>query len=274
MTTINDQKMRAFKLFIIVACLGFGAMVTEAFITINNKDSFKPKDTGKGFAVVELFTSEGCSSCPPADALVAKVQKESADKPVYILAFHVDYWNRLGWKDVFSSADYTKRQQQYARWLKSSEIYTPQAIVNGRTEFVGSEEGTLRKAIQTGLQKSAATPLTLNEDKTGANKAGLQYHVSGSTTNASLLVALIQKNATTKVERGENGGRTLAHVQIVNKLQTVILDGKNNGKTDIALPAGFNAEGYEVIAFVQNTSTGEITGASKIELTASTPNSK
>jgi len=257
--------MRTFKIFITVACLGFSAMVTEAFITINNKDSFKPKEAGGGFAVVELFTSEGCSSCPPADALVAKVQKESANKPVYILAFHVDYWNRLGWKDVFSSADYTARQQQYARWLKSSEIYTPQAIVNGRTEFVGSEEGTLRKAIQAGMQKSAATPLALSDSKFGGNKASIQYQVDGSTNDASLLVALVQKNATTKVERGENEGRTLAHVQIVTKLQTIALGGKSSGATNIALPAGFSPEGYEVIAFVQNTSTGEITGASKIE---------
>ncbi len=257
--------MRTFRIFIIIACLGFGVMVTEAFITINNKDSFKPKEAGKGFAVVELFTSEGCSSCPPADALVAKVQKESADKPIYILAFHVDYWNRLGWKDVFSSADYSARQMQYSRWLKSSEVYTPQAIVNGHTEFVGSEEGTLRKAIQAGLQKSAITPLTLSDGKLVSNKADIQYHVDGPTNNTSLLVALIQKNATTKVEHGENGGRTLAHVQIVNKLQSIALDGKSNGKTDIALPAGFSPEGYEVIAFVQNTSTGEITGAAKVE---------
>lgn len=267
--------MRTFRIFIIIACLGFGAMLTEAFITINNKDSFKPKEAGKGFAVVELFTSEGCSSCPPADALVAKVQKESTDKPIYILAFHVDYWNRLGWKDVFSSADYSARQQQYANWLKSSEVYTPQAIVNGRTEFVGSEESALRKAIQAGLQKSAATPLTLSDSKLGSNKAGIQYHVDGLTNNASLLVALIQKNAITKVERGENGGRTLAHVQIVNKLQTIALGGKSSGTTDIALPVGFSPDGYEVIAFVQNTSTGEITGASKIEFqTVVSANSK
>jgi len=267
--------MRTFRIFVIVACLGFGAMVTQAFITINNKDSFKPKEAGKGFAVVELFTSEGCSSCPPADALVARVQKESADKPVYILAFHVDYWNRLGWKDVFSSADYTVRQQQYARWLKSSEIYTPQAIVNGRAEFVGSEEGSLRKAIQAGLQKSASTPLTLSDSKFGNNKASIQYHIDGSTNDATLVVVLVQKNATNKVERGENGGRTLAHVQIVNKLQSIVLAGKNSGKADIALPTGFNPAGYEVIAFVQKTSTGEITGASKIEFSVgATANSK
>ena len=117
--------MRSFRIFIMLMCLGLTGLVTEAFITITNKNINKPEATGKGFAVVELYTSEGCSSCPPADALVAKVQKESTDKPVYILAFHVDYWNRLGWKDVFSNHDYSSRQYQYSRWLKS-EVYTPQ----------------------------------------------------------------------------------------------------------------------------------------------------
>src|ERR1700755_2161390 len=104
---------------------------------------------GDGVAVGELFTSEGCSSCPPADALVAAVQKEEKDQPVYILAFHVDYWDRLGWKDAFSSADYTARQKQYAQWLKLPQYYTPQAVINGTTECVGSEEANLRNAIKT-----------------------------------------------------------------------------------------------------------------------------
>ena len=169
--------MRSFRIFLTVACLGFAAIVTQAFIIIKNKKVVKTEVAGKGFAVIELFTSEGCSSCPPADALVARVQKESANEPVYILAFHVDYWNRLGWKDVFSSSEYSDRQNQYAMWLKLSSVYTPQAIVNGRTEFVGSEEGTLRNAIKTGLCKEAAkTELTLSNIKTDANdKASVQY---------------------------------------------------------------------------------------------------
>ncbi|MEO6849831.1 MAG: DUF1223 domain-containing protein, partial [Mucilaginibacter sp.] len=145
--------MRSFKIFITVTCFGLAAITTQAFIGIKNKKIVKTEVTSKGFAVVELFTSEGCSSCPPADAVVAKVQKESANKPVYILAYHVDYWNRLGWKDVFSSPEYSARQNQYAHWLKLSSVYTPQVVVNGRTEFVGSEEGALRGAISTNLQK-------------------------------------------------------------------------------------------------------------------------
>jgi hypothetical protein len=254
--------MRSFKIFIALTCLGLVSIATEAFITIK---SGKPVAAGKGFAVVELFTSEGCSSCPPADALVARMQKESGDKPVYILAFHVDYWNRLGWKDVFSSHEYTERQSQYAQWLNLSSVYTPQAIVNGRTEFVGSEEGNLRNAIKAGIEKNAKTELSLNNVKIDGDKAAVQYHAEGVTNNSALLIALIEKNATTKVQRGENGGRTLSHVQIVTQLKNVSLKNSGSGTESIALPHGFDPQKWELIGFVQNTSNGEITGATKAQ---------
>lgn len=260
--------MRSFKIFITLACLGLAFMATQAFIVIKNKKLTRVEAAAKGFAVVELFTSEGCSSCPPADALVARVQKESSDKPVYILAFHVDYWNRLGWKDQFSSAEYSQRQNQYARWLKSSSVYTPQVIVNGRTEFVGSEESKLRNAIKTGLEKPALSELTLSNVKVENDKANLKYSVGASADNAVLLLALIEKNATTKVERGENGGRTLSHVQIVSQLRNVQLKNGNSGIENIALPHDFDPKRYELIGFVQNTVNGEITGAARAEFTA------
>lgn len=254
--------MRSCKIFIALTCLGLVSVATEAFITIKNQ---KIAPSGKGFAVVELFTSEGCSSCPPADALVAKVQKESADKPVYILAFHVDYWNRLGWKDVFSSHAYSERQNQYARWLNLSSVYTPQAIVNGRTELVGSEESNLRNAIKTGLEKSAKTELSLNNVKIEGEQVTIQYHAQGAINNSSLLIALIEKNATTKVKSGENGGRTLSHVQIVSGLKTISIKSGGFGTESINLPRDFNSQKYELIGFVQNTSDGEITGAAKAQ---------
>ena len=243
--------MRSLKVFAAVFCLAVAATITMAFMDV--KTLKKTKTEGKGFAVIELFTSEGCSSCPPADELVARIQKEIHDQPVYILAFHVDYWNRLGWKDAFSSAEYSERQQQYARWLNLSSVYTPQIVVNGHTEFVGSEEGNLRGAIKNGLQKSAKTTLTLTDIKVDGSKATLQYHVEGASNNSDVLVALIEKNAVTKVERGENGGRTLSHVQIVTQLKSVSLKGNGNGTENITLPHGFNPEKWELIGFVQNT---------------------
>jgi len=260
--------MRSFRIFIALICLGLIGLVTEAFITIKNKNISKPEAAGKGFAVVELYTSEGCSSCPPADELVARVQKESAGRPVYILAFHVDYWNRLGWKDIFSNHEYSGRQYQYSKWLKS-EVYTPQVIVNGRTEFVGSDEKSLRKAITAGLDKPAKTELSLNNIKVEGDKAAVQYHTEGAGNNSTLLIALIEKNAISKVKSGENGGRTLAHVQIVTQLKSVSLKNNGNGTESIALPHGFDSQKFELIGFVQNTANGEITGATKAEFPSS-----
>jgi hypothetical protein len=219
------------------------------------------KTTDKGFAVVELFTSEGCSDCPSADAVVAKIEKESTDKPIYILAFHVDYWNRLGWKDIFSTSQYSDRQRQYAEWLHLSSVYTPQVVVNGHTEFVGSQEGTLRSTIKTVLEKDASPQVSLENVKVDGSKASLEYKTEGNIANSNLLVAVIEKSATSKVERGENGGRTLSHVQIVRSITN--LNPKSMGSVSISLPAGFDTKNYELIAFLQNSANGTITGATK-----------
>jgi hypothetical protein len=257
--------MRSFRIFIALTGLGLIGLATEAFTTLKNNNIRRPEGAGKGFAVVELFTSEGCSSCPPADALVARVQKESAEKSVYILAFHVDYWNRLGWKDVFSSHEYSNRQYQYSRWMNSSQVYTPQVIVNGHTEFVGSDEKSLRNAIKAGLESPAKTEISLSNIKIEGDKASLQYHATGDINSSALLIALIEKNATTKVQSGENGGRTLAHVQIVTQLKNIALKSNANGTETIVLPHSFDPQKFELIGFVQNTSNGEITGATKAQ---------
>jgi len=239
--------------------LGLIALLAVALTSFINK---KNGVADKGFAVVELFTSEGCSSCPPADAVIAKIQKESADKPIYILAFHVDYWNRLGWKDVFSSAEYSARQQQYSKWLRSGSVYTPQAVVNGHNELVGSEEGKLRGLIKTGLESPASAQITLTNIKVSSGKVSAQYHVQGNTGNAVLLLALVQRAAQDKVERGENAGRTLSHVQIVRNMETIKLNGNEGGAT-IRLPKDVESKDSEFIAFLQDQSTGVIIGATR-----------
>jgi len=254
--------MKPVKIFTIAAVLIIAGLGATAFI--NEKLLKTANNTGdKGFAVVELFTSEGCSSCPPADQLVAKIQKEDADKPVYVLAFHVDYWNRLGWKDMFSSADYSRRQEDYAGYLHLQSVYTPEAVVNGTTEFVGSEESTLRKAIQRNLAKAAAAKLSISASAPNDNATTVTYSTEGTDKSTVLLIALLQKNAQTKVERGENQGRTLSHVQIVRKLQKVNLS-SSNGSVIVSLPQDFDAAAWEIIGILQNTATGEITAAARI----------
>jgi hypothetical protein len=264
---MKSAKILTLAIVLIIAALGSTAFINARLLNNVNSDN-------KGFAVVELFTSEGCSSCPPADELVAKIEKESAGKPIYILAYHVDYWNRLGWKDVFSSADYSTRQGDYARYLHLQSVYTPQIVVNGKTEFVGSEEGTLRNTIKTNLEKVSQTQLSLNISAIDQGLASIKYVAGGADKNTVLQIAVLQKNAQTKVERGENGGRTLSHVQIVRKLQTVSFNG-NNGVVKLTLPQGFDTQGWEVIGFLQNTNSGVITGAVKATIStgANTGNS-
>jgi hypothetical protein len=252
--------MKPFKIFTLAAIFAVAALALTAFMRA--KLFSKANADAKGFAVVELFTSEGCSSCPPADELVAKLQKESAGQPVYILAYHVDYWNRLGWKDPYSSADFSKRQHDYASYLHLQSVYTPQIVVNGRTEFVGSQESTLRNAIRASLQKPVTAQLALAVVRSDKSQVSLKYTAEGADKNAVLFLALLQKHAQTKVMRGENAGHVLSHVQIVSKLQRVPLNSAA-GIANIAIPKG--TDNQEVIGFLQNT-TGVITAASRVAL--------
>jgi hypothetical protein len=251
--------MKPIKIFGLIAVVAIAA-VFSAFINIRLTKHTELEN--RGFALVELYTSEGCSSCPPADALVAKIEKETVDKPVYILAYHVDYWDRLGWKDQFSSADYSKRQRDYAHYLKTDGIYTPQIVVNGKTEFVGSEEAKLRNAVSTNLQNVPSAKISLDAAEINSKQATLKYNISGADKNSILQVAVVEKSATSKVAAGENSGRTLAHVQIVRKLQQVNLR-LDAGYVDVALPEGFNSKTWEIIGFVQSKLNGAVTGAAK-----------
>jgi len=257
--------MKISKVFI---SAGLVAIATS-FGFIDNKTTPASKiNTNPHFAVIELFTSEGCSSCPPADDAIAKLQKESSGKPVYILAFHVDYWNRLGWKDIFSNADYSARQNQYAKYLKIQSVYTPQVVVNGKKEFVGSEESTLKNSISAALTKDEAANLSLSDVKIEQNKISLHYQTEGNGNNSVLLLALVQKNAVSHIKAGENSGRTISHVQIVRRLQSVALSNNKNGDETITLLNGFNPQGWEVIGLIQDTKTGEIIGAAKGEFSS------
>jgi hypothetical protein len=231
---------------------------------IRPADSRPRPAAGPGFAVVELFTSEGCSSCPPADALVARVQKEDKDLPVYVLAFHVDYWDRLGWKDVFSNSAYTERQRQYANWLSLQSVYTPQIVVNGKKEFVGSAESTLRSSIEKSLQTPpASTRLSVANLKMTDKQVDWTWQTEGAKKGQSLVVALVQRNALTNVKAGENGGRQLAHVQVVRAFRSEEWNGKSSGAGHMDWPAGVKTGDAELIAFIQNRDNGEIIAATR-----------
>lgn len=237
------------------------AIITMVFFAFDTKRiAFKKKPAAaKGFAVIELFTSEGCSSCPSADALVSKVSHENNEN-VYVLSFHVDYWDRLGWKDAFSQAAFSERQKQYARHLSLDGVYTPQIVVNGIDQFVGSNETHLRSSIN---NTQSGSDLTIEASKTNNASIHLSYKIADK---AGLLnIALIQPEATISVKRGENGGRKLSHVNIVCELKTIEATA-NTGNVDIEIPAELREIPFKVIAYTQQKNTFKITGAAQVLL--------
>ena len=220
-----------------------------------------PPSAGPGFALIELFTSEGCSSCPAADATLARVAREYPEN-VYVLGFHVDYWDRLGWRDIYSSADYTNRQRGYAQQFNLNSIYTPEVVVNGQVEFVGSDESRLRSAIKDGLAASPASQLSL----TAKCEDGKTIKVSYLATDAartSLQLALVQSEATSQVLRGENQGRKLQHVNVVRAFQSIQLKSGTTGIADLKLPEGLQAKNCKIIGYLQVGGDGKILRAAQ-----------
>ena len=207
--------------------------------------------------LVELFTSEGCSSCPPADALIEKLDRLQPfpEARVIVLSEHVDYWDHQGWRDPFSSASFTARQEQYARQFGSSGPYTPQMVVDGAAEFVGSDAGAAASAIRSAARREKVAIRLVP----GAETVRVEVDpLPGGKKGKSLVyVALAQDSGTSNVSAGENRGRTLHHVAIVRQLRQI---GSVSGL------AGFTGEipaspGDRIVAFVQDPGSGRIRGA-------------
>ena len=219
------------------------------------------KDRDKGFAVLELFTSEGCSSCPPADETVAHIS-HLYDKNVYVLSFHVDYWNRLGWKDNFSDAAYTRRQQQYGEAFHLRSVYTPQVILNGRAELVGSDENKLREAIGKELTSTPGEDFELTIKSIEGNTIAISYKRK-SNDDLNLYMALVQRQAVTDVKKGENAGKQLQHCNVVRDFKTFF---KSSGTGHLKIPEGLTAKDCRIIAFLQEVNNGRITGAKELPI--------
>jgi len=216
-----------------------------------------------GFAVVELFTSEGCSSCPAADNALETIAENYKDN-VFVLSFHVDYWNRLGWKDAFSSAAWSERQRAYAAVFEKEGVYTPQAIVNGTEQFVGSDIDKLNSTIRNDLKNGINEAPALKLNSTSNNRVELTYFIKEN-PNAVLNIALVQLHAVTNVKSGENGGRTLKHVNIVREFKTVAANDATSS-ISFTIPAGLTAADCKLIAFVQDSRTFKTSGAAQLML--------
>ena len=213
-------------------------------------------------AVVELFTSEGCSSCPPADAALADLVRESATSklPVFAIAHHVDYWNRLGWADPFSTASASRRQAIYSQTL-GTEAYTPQVIVNGATDVLGSDRRRLAAAVNASLARPASTTVDLKAQLTPKESIAVDYAVSSAAQGAVLNVAVVESGLSTQVPRGENAGRTLRHEHVARAFVTVPIDASKKGSVNVPLPPGVRRDQLTVIAFVQDGTTLAVKGA-------------
>ncbi|GAB2602242.1 DUF1223 domain-containing protein [Spirosoma areae] len=211
--------------------------------------------------VLELFTSQGCSSCPPADNALQDITRQAArsGQAVYGLSFHVDYWNRLGWQDPFSAKQYTDRQRQYSHSLKS-QTYTPQLVINGRQDVVGGQRGRIEQVIQA-IQKQPASAFVGVDGRIthSSRQVTVNYELSAAGPYR-VNVALVQKEARTAVKNGENGGRTLLNTNIVRQFETVDETG-TSGRVALDLPTDLAADQTTVLVYVQRTDNGQVVGA-------------
>lgn len=217
--------------------------------------------------LIELFTSEGCSSCPPADRVLAELDRDQPVRGVelIVLSEHVDYWNYLGWKDRFSSSQLTARQGEYARQFQLRSIYTPQIVVDGVAELIGSSKSGATKAAAEAARRDKL-PLVVDAGK-ARTQGKVEVRVSLAKTDGKqepgrLFVALAENRAASDVKRGENGGRMLEHVAVVRQIQDVgevrSADGFTKDVT-MTIPADAGSSGLRVVAFLQSPS-GRILG--------------
>lgn len=217
--------------------------------------------------LVELFTSQGCSSCPPADRLLTKLGQER-DGRVVPLSFHVDFWNHLGWSDPFSRADWTQRQVAYAKTFRLSNVYTPEAVVDGRMEMVGSDENRLGAAIKAAAALPSAE-ISLGLEPTDSKvlvTADIDVPEALRGRKLDLMVAVFETTLVTNVGRGENSGRVLRNDYVVRSLEraariVAAAPDRVRKTAALALAREWKRSELGVAAFLQDPKSLEILGA-------------
>jgi hypothetical protein len=228
--------------------------------------------------IVELFTSEGCSSCPAADRLLSRMEQTQPVIGAQVVAIeeHVDYWNQLGWTDPFSSPQFRARQNDYAVAFHSNNIYTPQMVVNGQSEFVGSDMSRAYHEIGTAaMAATTAIDLKSTPNSTDVNLLDLSVQVTNLKTakwrDSNVYLAVTENGLTTFVPRGENSGRTLRHSSVVRSfgiIGRIKPQGANGGQlvSTLRLPPEWKRENLHAVVFVQERDTFRITGANVVDL--------
>lgn len=234
-------------------------IIVAAVYALERQASIPSTNVGEQPVLVELFTSQGCSSCPPADELLRRIAHDPNLRGRAIpLAYHVDYWDHLGWRDPFSSRDWSQRQGEYVRAMRLNSSYTPQVVVNGAREMVGSNAQQVYRAIE---EESKRAP----DANVNVRAEGGQVIVRASAPRGGVevLVAMFENGATTNVLRGENGGRTIANDAIVRQLVRLSsFDGKGTIEERVKLPRG---KTMGAVAFLQDVKTRRVLAAAMIE---------
>lgn len=264
--------MQALKIVVVAAAgtlavagvamtFGDGAAVTAAATAAD----------GRVAVVAELFTSEGCSSCPPADDQLTRLVATQPIPGVQVVALgeHVDYWDRLGWRDPFSSAAFTARQSDYAsKVFRTGNIYTPQIVVDGAAEAVGSDVNAVRRAVLEAARRPKATVSVLVHAQDASLDVALTLRVPADvqlTEPADAMVAVIESGLATNVRRGENRGRVLKHSAVVRSLTAVANLAPGDTSLDRAftlpLEPEWKRENLQVVAFLQARRSRRIVGA-------------
>lgn len=184
-----------------------------------------------------------------------------------MLAFHVDYWNHLNWKDPFSRKEFTERQRQYAYSLGASTLYTPQMVVNGQDEFVGSNRSKAIRSIESALSKQPKITITLKSERPHeSNKLIVHYFIEAADRALELNIALVEHSIVRKITRGENSGRTLRHENVVRAFEIVNLRKAQHGQVILDIPADVKLQNTSIIAFSQEKGSRKINGATAIDL--------
>ena len=204
-----------------------------------------------GFAVVELFSSEGCNSCPPADEVLADWAKKG-DPRVFPLSFHVDYWDSPAWTDRFASEAFTDRQQAYAKSFGTNSLYTPQMVVGGTEAFVGSDASRSRAAVARALGKAPEAALTVGAEPGDGGAVRVRFHADKLPKgNYAVRVALVERALVSRVTGGENAGKTLPHENVVRAFTSVPLRAADGAAT-LTVPPAVDRSKAEIIAFIQS----------------------
>jgi hypothetical protein len=223
--------------------------------------------------LLELFTSEGCSSCPPADRLLQVLDDKQpvAGADLIVLSEHVDYWNGLGWKDPFSSPQYTARQQDYTNRYNFDGVYTPQLVVDGRYGFVGNDGHEASAAIQKAIRE-AKIPIIVSNVVRNGNQVTARVELPADNkfkgARGILYVALADNRQESHVARGENGGRTLAHVAVTRVLKQVgpiTFDAPSSKEITLPVQTGA-ANGLRLVVFIQDPKSGHVLGVTEQKL--------